>query len=215
MKTLILLLIFISYSQAQKPKDNGFLGRINFGVYGGINFETSSYIGGTFNVEFKTNIVRKLQMMISAGYSKTTIADKYNIKTYNKLEIDDTVLYSAGSYDVLAKEYGIFPLSFSIKYEIMEKRIAPYFLISSSYNLMAGKTIRSPGYVRSYNSFESIPEEFRTKHIEVFPDNSLSIGFGLGALYEITEAITLDLRYIYKIDSEIKNIHNIVLGIII
>jgi len=217
MKTLFIILsVVISYyTQAQNQKETGPFSSIQYGVYGGANFESTSDFGGTFIIEFKSSILNQLKMQISAGYTKTTIPGKYNVKTYNKIEGENEVYYAAESYDVLAKEYGIFPISLGMQYTFLKNVISPYALVSVRYNLMDARTVRSPGHVWTYTSFDDVPVEFRTKHIEEFPDNSFSIGLGLGATYTITKALELDFRYFYNIDSEIKNTHNFVIGIIL
>lgn len=215
MKTLFLILLFVCSSliQAQNQNDKTLFSQLQYGVYGGANFESTSDFGGTFFIELKSNILNQLQLKVSAGYSKTTIPGKYSVKTYNKIEVDKEVNFMASSYDVLAKEYGIFPVSFGMQYTFLKNVISPYALVSLRYNLMDAKTVSSPGQVWSYTSLDQVPEEFRTKHIEEFPDNSLSIGLGLGAAYTVTIALVLDFRYFYNIDNEIKNTHNFVIGI--
>ena len=65
----------------------------------------------------------------------------------------------------------------------------------------------------SYLSFEDLPDEFKTNNQEALPENSFSVSVGAGATYPISANLNLDFRYFYKIDSQIINTHNFVVGI--
>jgi len=65
----------------------------------------------------------------------------------------------------------------------------------------------------TYFSFEDIPDEFKTNNQEALPEDSFGVSVGAGAIYPISANLNLDFRYFYKIDSQIINTHNLVIGI--
>lgn len=209
----ILLLLLLSSINVLEAQTNISFSNFDIGLYGGINFESSSEIRGSIILEFKTNLNEQLKIKVSSGYLKTVIPDKYDVKTYGVSEIDNKVIYSAESFQVLKKDYDFFPVTFGLQYLISQKSIIPYLITEFSYNFIIARTIRSPGFVWSYNTFDEIPEEFRFKHSVNFPDNSYSIGLGTGFMFDIGKSLKMDIRYMLKLDSEIKNTHNITVGV--
>lgn len=72
----------------------------------------------------------------------------------------------------------------------------------------------TPPEVWSYNSIEEIPDEFKgNQKDEELPDNSYGLILGVGTSYQISSSLNLDLRYLYKFDSEILNTHHFIIGI--
>jgi len=61
---LLLLLTFNVY-RAQGKENIAAFSNLRYGVYGGINFETDSEIGGSFLIEVKTNVISNLNMNFS------------------------------------------------------------------------------------------------------------------------------------------------------
>ena len=213
-KSFILLLVLsanILYAQENdKPAPFSIF---EVGVYGGINFETTSEIGGVFFLEGKTNIISNLNLKLSLGYYKSIMPVNYTVKTSGETTIDSVTYYSAGAYDVTKKTYDVFPFSLGLQYVFKSKIISPYLIFDASYNIISGKIVRTGGYVWSYLSYDDVPDEFKNEHTEIMPDNSFGLAIGFGGIYYISKNINLDLRYYYKFDSEIIDTHNIVAGI--
>jgi len=184
-----------------------------YGVYGGVNFEKFSEIGGNFLFEIKTNLTTNFNLLLSVGYYKSIEPVNNNIKTYGKATIDSVTYYQAVSFNVIKKNYDIFPLSIGFQYVLKYKILSPYLMAVLSYNFIDARSEITPGEVWSYSTFEEIPDEFKTKHIEAFPNNSYGIALWIGTSYHITNRIYIDFRYLYKFDSKIINTHNLLVGI--
>ena len=99
------------------------------------------------------------------------------------------------------------------QYVFKSKNLSPYLVVDASYNIISVKVFRSSSTSTGYLSFEDMPDEFKTTKIEALPDNSYGFSFGAGIIYPLSTNLDLDFRYYYRIDSEIINTHNLVVGI--
>ena len=213
-KILVILFVFsISYIFPQDQDYPAPFSHYTFGVYGGVNSGITSETGGTFLIEVKTNLLLNLNLEFSAGYSKSFMPESYTGKTYFTTVIEGTQYYMANQYDVNKKGYDVFPFSVGFQYIYRNKSLSPYLLIDFNYNLINTKIYSSPGFAWTYYSFNSLPDDFKTKHIENLPINSYGVMFGIGTIYQLSARLNLDLRYYYKIDSKIINTHQIIVGI--
>ncbi|NOX64829.1 MAG: outer membrane beta-barrel protein [Chlorobi bacterium] len=216
MKNLLFIILFFSsiniFSQERVNK----LSFTTFGIgaYGGIDFKTSSEIGGEFLLEGKTNLIDNLNLKLSLGYYKTLNPVNYSVKSNGIVIIDSVTYYVAESHDVTKKIYDIFPFALGFQYIFQNKTLSPYLTFDASYNLISPSIEKAGGYVKNYPSYEDIPDEYKVKHVEDNPNNSYGIAIGAGAVYHLSEHIGLDLRYYYKYDSEIVNTHHILVGIV-
>jgi len=185
----------------------------NFGVYGGVNFESISEVGGVFLLEVKTNLSAKINMKFSIGYSNAYMLTSYNVKTNREINIDSIASFLAITYDTYKKGYDLFPIFLGFQYVFKYNVFSPYVLLDFGYNYFTTKKYNSPQQVRRYNSFDELPEEYKTKHIEKLTTNSFGASIGVGTFYQITAKLNLDFRYYYKYDNEIINTHNFIIGI--
>jgi len=215
MKKLIrfLVIVFNCSIFAQTNVESNFLTFFRMGFYGGINFNSSSGLGGSFIIEGTTNLTSNLNLKISTGYYKSFKSESYTVKTSDSVIIEGENFYFAGQYNVTEKGYDVFPLSLGLQYNFNYKTISPYLLANISYNLISSKVYTSPGESWSYKSFDEVPVEFRTKHIETLPTNSSSLALGLGTIYNLSPGLAIDFRYLYRIDNRIINSHQVVFGI--
>jgi opacity protein-like surface antigen len=213
-KILVILFIFSINNLFAQDQDNPApFPRYSFGVYSGINFGNISESGGTLLIEVKTNLMSNFNIKLSTGYSKSFMHESYTVKTYSMATIDGTQFYLANQYDVNEKGYDVFPISLGFQYVYKNKTFSPYLLIDFNYNLIDTKIYSSPGSTWTYDSFNSLPADFKTKHFEVLPNSSYGIMFGVGTIYQLSARLNLDLRYYYKIDSKIINTHQLIVGI--
>ena len=208
-----LIIVFNCSIFSQINEESNFLTFFRMGFYGGINFNSSSEPGGAFIIEGTTNLTSNLNLKISTGYYKSFKSESYTVKTNSSGIINGENFYYAGQYNVTEKGYDVFPLSLGLQYNFNYKTISPYLLANISYNLINSKVYTSHGESWSYKSFDEMPEEFKTKHIETLPTNSSNLAFGLGAIYNLSPRLALDFRYLYRIDSKIINTHQVVIGI--
>ena len=215
MKKLIVLLFILSFNLlfAQDNISQTPFSELNYGIYGGINFGNNSETAASFLFEFKANLISNLNLNLSLGYSKSYKTEAYTVKSYRTGNINNVQYYWADQYDVNKKGYDMFPVSVGFQYVFHEQTFAPYIIGSFNYKLIDARIYSSPGTTWTYNSFDELPNDFRTKHVEQFPDHSYGLDFGIGVIYPIFSKLNIDLRYYYEIDSEIINTHHIVVGI--
>lgn len=215
MKNLLIVIIVaingLLFSQEQSETIS--FSNYEFGFLGGINLTTNSDIGSSFIFEGKTNLSSHLNLKLSVGYSKLYFSDTYNIKTYDFVSINNIEKYFAISYDVIKKEYQIIPLSIGLQHFFNQNILSSYYLIEFGYNLIDPNIIKSQtSPIGEFDSFDQLPNDYKNKHEEILPNGSYSIGFGLGITYKLSSIFYLDLRYLYKTDSEKINNHQILIG---
>jgi len=213
MKKILLVLSFVSISvvnaQENKPFSN-----FDIGFYGGINFYNTENIRGDFLLELKTNLISSLKLKISAGYFRTIQPYSYPVSTYSENTIDSFPRFFASKYNLVSKDYDIFPLTLGIQYNFIQGIFSPYISIDVVYNFINMDIETMPGETWSYNSIDEIPAEFKgEQRNESFPNHSYGIILGVGTSYNIFSSLNLDIRYLFKYDSKIVNTHHFIVGI--
>ncbi len=215
MKVLLALFFVLSFNfvNAQTKINEHPFSTFTFGAYGGINFVNTSDIGGNMLFEIKANLISNLNMQLSAGYDRSIEPINKNVKTYSSIPLDSVPRYYASSYNILRKNYDVFPISVGLQYVMKSKNITPYLMANFNYNIVEVKSDISSIGTWSYRTFEEIPSEFRTKFVETYPNNYYGFAVGIGAGYNLSKSVNLDLRYLYKINNETINTHNLLFGI--
>lgn len=213
MKKILFLLILISFGVLKAQVNNPF-SNFDIGFYSGINFHNTDNIGGDFLVELKTNLISSLKLKVSAGYFRTIQPYSYTVRTYSENTIDTIPIFFASKYNLVSKNYDIFPLTFGIQYNFNQSIFSPYLSIDIVYNFIDTFIETSPPEVWSYNSIDEVPAEFKENQTkEELPNNSYGIILGAGTSYHISSKLNLDIRYLLKYDNKIINTHNFILGI--
>lgn len=215
MKRLIILSIIVvfHFTFAQEKEEPVFLSSFNIGFYGGINFKSTSEIGGSFIIEGKTTLISNLNLKISVGYTRTYQPVSYQVNTYNLINIQGTNIWEAISYNVYEKGYDILPIEIGFQYKLKSGVISPYILFEYGYNSIKTITYSSRDYTNQYSTFDELPEKFRTIHVESTINSSSKIAIGVGTIYSLTSTLNLDVRYKYQFDNKIINTHQFLLGI--
>lgn len=215
MKKILFILSFISFgvleAQENKPFSN-----FDIGFYGGINFYNTDNIRGSFLVELKTNLISLLKLKASTGYFRTIQPYSYTntVRTYSENTIDTLPKFFASKYNLVSKNYDIFPLTLGIQYNFNQSNFSPYLSIEVAYNFINASIETSPPEVWSYNSIDEVPAEFKeNQKYERLPDNSYGMIFGVGTSYHISSKLNLDFRYLFKYDNKITNTHHFIVGI--
>ncbi|KAB2841959.1 MAG: hypothetical protein F9K45_07445 [Melioribacteraceae bacterium] len=209
---VFLFIVFSNFLNAQNNFEP--FTKFKLGAYTGINFEQSSEVGGNFIVEGKTNLISDINLNLSFGYYRSFETVSNIVKTNYNGTINGIAFFHANEYKIYKKEYNVLPFSIGLQYAFENQIISPYLLLNASYNFIIDtKNHRTGGITYSYNSFEQIPDEYKTNNFEPFPESSYGASFGIGALIKISSVLDLDLRYFYKTDSEIINTHHFVAGI--
>jgi len=214
MKKILFILSFISISVLNAQENKPF-SVFDIGFYSGINFYNTDNIRGDFFVELKTNLISSLKLKASAGYFRTIQPYSSLIKTYSEYTINDTIpIFFAGKYNIVSKNYDVFPLTLGIQYNFNQSIFSPYLSIDVVYNFINSSIATSPPEVWYYDSIDKIPAEFKeTQKKEELPDNSFGIIFGAGTSYHISSKLNLDIRYLFKYDNKIVNTHHFIVGI--
>ncbi len=213
MKKILLVLLFISINvlkaQANKPFSN-----YDIGFYGGVNFYNTDNIRGDFFVEIKTNLTSSLKLKASTGYLRTIQPYSRTVRKYSENTIDTIPKYFAGKYDLVSKDYDVFPLSVGVQYNFNRSDISPYISIDAVYNFINSSLTTTPSEVWSYYSIDEIPNEFKQNpKKEELPNNSYGIILEAGTSYPISSKLNLDFRYMFKYDNKIINTHHFIVGI--
>ena len=209
----LFLILFCNILFAQGNDNSTPFSDFQTGVYGGINFDDISAIGGSFFIEVKSNLISNFNLKFSAGYSKSYLLESSTVKTYRMATIDSITFYNALTFNSDKKGYDVFPIALGFQYIFKSKNLSPYLLVDASYNIISAKVFRSSSSSMGYLSFEDIPDEYKTTNTDVLPDNSHSFSIGTGIIYPLSTNLNLDFRYYYRIDSEIINTHNVLVGI--
>jgi len=215
MKKILFVLLFISFNVLKAQENNPF-SNFDIGFYGGINFYNTDNIRGDFLVEIKTNLTPSLKLKTSTGYFRTIqpYSYTYTVREYSENTIDSLPRFFAAKYNLVSKNYDIFPLILGIQYNFVHSIFSPYISIDAVYNFIDTHIDTSPSEVWSYNSIDEIPAEFKEdKKNEELPDNSYGIILGAGTSYHISSKLNLDIRYLFKYDSKIVNTHHFIVGI--
>ena len=215
MKKILFVLLFISFN-VLKAQENKPFSNFDIGFYGGINFYNTDNIRGDFLVELKTNLISTLNLKASTGYFRTIqpYSYTYTIRKYSENIIDTLPKFFAAKYNLVSKNYDIFPLTLGIQYNFNQSILSPYISIDAVYNFIDAFIDTSPPEVWSYNSIDEIPAEFKeNQKYEKLPDNSYGIILGAGTSYHISSKLNLDIRYLFKYDNKIINTHHFIIGI--
>jgi hypothetical protein len=182
-----------------------------FNLLGGFDTEKFSDFGGALYLEGSKNITNHLYAKLSVGYLKSISTNKYNIKTYKYVSIEDYEKYHTISYNVKKTEYQSIPFSIGLEYYIQKQKISPYLFFNINYSFIDPLIFNTPERLLTIYATESeIPQEY--KKVKFLPNNSYGISFGLGSKYQIFSKFQLNIRYLYNIDSEIINTHQLLFG---
>jgi len=213
MKNVIVLIIISSnvfYSQEKKESKVFTSTKISF--FGGINFENFSDINEAFYFEGATNITQKLYTSFSLGYYKSVSSNNYTVNSFKYVNIDDYEKYHTITYEVIKTEYQVVPFTIGLQYYFKRNGLIPYLVFDFNYNLIDPLTFKTPElWVGTYETIEDIPMKY--KSIIELPNSSLGLSLGLGIKYNLFSKFDFNFKYLYKIDNEILNTHQFLLGI--
>src|SRR3989304_6550084 len=137
MKKILFILSFISFNVLEAQENKPF-SNFDIGFYGGINFYNTDNIRGDFLVELKTNLISTLNLKASTGYFRTIqpYSYTYTIRKYSENIIDTLPKFFAAKYNLVSKNYDIFPLTLGIQYNFSQSILSPYLSIEVAYNFI-------------------------------------------------------------------------------
>jgi hypothetical protein len=162
MKKILLILSFILFNVVEAQEIKPF-SNFDIGVYGGINFYNIDNIRGNFLIELKTNLISPFKLKASTGYYRTIQPYSYTVtvRTYSENTIDTLPKFFASKYNLVSKNYDIFPITLGIQYNFDQSIFSPYLSVEIAYNFINPTIETSPPEVWSYNSIDDIPSEFK------------------------------------------------------
>ena len=216
MKNIFVILLIVTNCLlfAQEVEKTTFLSSSEFGVYGGMSFNTLSHIYGSVCFEAKTNLSSNIKIKLSAGYYQIFSFDQYTVNTYKYVHIDDYKKYNTITYDVLKTKYEVIPLAFGAQFILLNHNASAYYVFfDATYNLIDPLTYQTPEIrLGEYDSLTNIPSNY--KNLRVLPNNSYGLALGVGSNYQLFSSFSLDIRYFYKYDSKIINTHQLLIGVV-
>lgn len=210
-KIIILFVLLVFTISAQKNRNLVPFSSYEFTVLGGIGFENTSNIFGSIRFEGTTNTNKNIFVGLFAGYYKSISLNNYKVNSYKYFSIDDTKKYQAISYNILQTDYQVIPLGIVVNYNHYLEDLIPYIHLGLNYNLIDAVAEKSIEEINGeFNSFDELPSEFRG--VNSLLKNSFAISCGIGTKYNLSTAISLNIRYLYIIDSELENTHQVLIG---
>src|SRR5690606_20500392 len=121
MKKILLILSFILFDVVE-AQENKPLSNFDIGFYGGFNFYNIDNISGNFLVELKTNLISSFKLKASTGYFRTIQPYSYanTVRKYSENTIDTLPRFFAAKYNLVSRNYDIFPLTIGIQYNFIQ-----------------------------------------------------------------------------------------------
>ncbi len=209
---MIIIFLITNSIFSQEIKETKAFSRSQFSFFGGLCLANNSDIFGSVYAEGATNLYPNLYIKLSIGYYRLNNKETYKVKTYKLLNIGSYKKYHTLFYDVLGTEYQIIPISVGFLFSSHNGIFRPYAMLDFSYNLidpLLNKTQEIK--IDEYDFFDQIPSDYLKTN--VLPNGSYGLAIGIGCKYLIVSGISLNLRYFYKIDTEILNSHQILIGV--
>lgn len=190
--------------------------QFHFGVFGGVNFTSSSDFGGSFYLEGKTNITSSISLKAALGYSRISVDDNYIYRSYSAASIEGADVYTTRTNEVEQVEHEILPsVSVGLQYIFNDyENFTPYLIVEGGYNIITTELDETSTNGKSFGSLEEVPDEFKSGSGKTYADNSYRAGVGFGGLIGLTENLNIDVRYLLNYDSEVSNSHQLLVGLV-
>jgi opacity protein-like surface antigen len=216
MKTIIVLFLFgfLTITFSQDIQDSKMFSKFNLSILGGANFKTIPTVGGTIQLEGKTNITPKINLNLSVGYSNMFEGKEYLIKSYSYFNIDNTAGYQLSTYSINKIKYSVVPVNLGIEYVLREDRLSPFGLLEIGYNFYSSQEqiVKSTGG-EVFNNKNEIPAEYLNSVPKTLDGSSFGFGLGLGVKYIISSSLNINIRYVYRYNESIINTNQLLFGI--
>ena len=210
---ILFLMVFTINLFSQEYTGTKAFSKFWFGAYGGVNFNTIPTVGGSVQLEAKTNITSNIRLKLSLGYSSIFENKQYEVKTYSKGKIDGETIFSKYTYSVNKMEYAIIPLNIGLEYEFTGNNFSPFTMVEFGYNVNSVeeqviKSINS-GNFRSLNK---VPDEYKSPRPKLNESSFIDFGIGAGIRQKLSESISLSLQYVFRYNNGIPNTNQLLIG---
>ncbi|MFA3783370.1 hypothetical protein ABRY23_09935 [Melioribacteraceae bacterium 4301-Me] len=214
---ILFIAILSSNISAQGTEKQTAFSSFHFEVLIGVNFASFQNLGSSLMIVGKTNATHNLNVNFSIGYSEAYKKDKYNIKSFRYINIDNSGKYQTYTYNREKIEYDIIPISAGVEYIFENVIFSPLFFLDAGYNFYSTKIHTTPieyNVAGSYDTYNEIPAEYRNLFPPISKDWSYSFKIGIGSKVSITPSIYFEMKYFYQFNRAIPNTNNILLGIV-
>jgi hypothetical protein len=210
---LITLTIFCSILLGQENKSPNSFQNFSYHFLSGINSTLNSSVGGDALIEVNASVYSNLSAKLSFGYFSSSKKEDYVVKTNSSGEIDSIKIFYATRYKVNKLVYDVFPLSVGLIYNFKMEDFGTFIFSDLSYNYLSTLVDKEGGISTGYSKFDDLPNDYKVKHIESFPNSSFSASIGFGVNYPIFNKVNIELRYFYKMDKKTVDTHHVLAGI--
>lgn len=216
-RIIFLLTVLLSVNTfAQEALEAGPFSKLHFAIYSGAAVTSAPKTGVSFMVEGKTEILPRLNAKVSVGYYKLGENDFQLIKTYRRLNVDNVVSYQTHTYNIEGYDYSVFPISAGFEYAIAEGSVSPCLILeggSNSYSVASRCSNNVFGETGKYLSADDVPAEYKDCILKDKSKRSYRAAFGMGARISLWKGVNLEIRYMYNINTNMTNNHQILAGV--
>ena len=218
MKNLMLVLFFLFSGSlfSQVVTKESPVSTFHLSILGGTNFTTISSIGGSLQIEGKTNLSENLFLKAYVGYSGIAEEKDYMIKSYSPVHIGNYDGYQLKTYSVNQIEYSVIPVNLGIEYFLSNSKITPFGVVELGYNFYSSEEqIKSSASSELFENKNEIPTEYKNNAPRTIDDSSFGVSAGVGLLYRISSSFNVNIRYLYRYNDSLIDVNQILLGITI
>lgn len=211
---LFVVFILVSTNFSQEKNTSAFLSNSNLGLLGGVNFNNSSTLGGSLQIEGKISLSEHIFFKASVGYSGVFEDKDYLIKTYNSVRIGDYEGYQLKTYSIDQIEHSVIPINLGLEYTFTNSSVVPFGLLELGYNIFSSE--EQIGKSTSGALFENkneIPIEYQNRGTQTKDDSSFGLSVGVGLLYKISSSLNINIRYVYRFNDSLINVNQVLMGI--
>jgi opacity protein-like surface antigen len=210
-------LILLALNNILLSQDNQNLNtfsKMNVSILGGVNFSKDTDLGGSIQLEGKTNLCSHLNLKLSVGYSLIREDASYTIKSYSHFIIDNIEGYHLDTYDVNEIQHSVIPINVGVEYTLNDNAFSPYGVFELGYSFYSSEQqFASSTSGIWYETEEEVPPEYRNPAPNVTDDSCFGLGAGIGVKYKISNSLTLNVLYMYRYFDKIINTNQLLFGI--
>jgi len=217
MKRLILLFALLTIATFAQVKDiQAPFSKLDIGIYGGVDLIIPSRAGFSLSIEGKTNILSNLNLKISSGYTKINLDNKYEVMAFRTEYLGNDKYYQAYRITIEGGSYYVIPLVMGAEYIFIQKELKAYALFETAYNWINEEPHQyDETPLEKYDTIDEMPlHTFLRNTDRYLPDESISMGIGMGIRYPISSNTDIDLRWIYQFHDNFASSHKILIGIV-
>lgn len=213
-KSILLFIILFNINLfPQEQEKSEMFSSFHLGILGGINYTTLT--GPSAIMEGSTNLTSNLYFKFSIGYSIIYQNSFQRVKTYEYISFDDVHLFATHDYNINYLKYEVAPISIGLQYFFDYGKFSPYCFLEGGYNSYDTKqdiTSDITGLNGDYNTYDELPPAYKNNPPTTSQINSYRVGIGVGTKYRLFKNIDFDIRYLYQVNSNIINTHQILFG---